>query len=116
MKIIKSNIVNLEQDKKTLYLLTKGRSTLVSKMTDEELDLDYPVDAYLFYEDENRRGETVRLLSIFSNGKVLSAQSKPFQESFEEIVDIMGDDPFSIHIEHLMSRNNRKFVMCTLVV
>ena len=45
MKLIKTNIENLEQDKKMLYRLTMGDSKGVAKMSDEELDRSYPVDA-----------------------------------------------------------------------
>ena len=114
MKVLKSNITNIESEKKLLYRLTKGESTAVSKLDDEELDQKWPVDAYLQYEDTNRSGDAVTLLSILSNGRVLTAQSKPFQDAFMEIVDIMDDDPITLRIHHYVSRGGRKFCTCAL--
>lgn len=115
MKIIKSNIENIENDKKMLYRLTKGTALSLSQLDDEQLDQSWPVDAYLIYEDTNQSGTTNTIISILSGHTVLSGQSQPFRDSFLEIVEIMEDEPFSIHIVHRISgKNKRKYVTCTL--
>ena len=43
MKIISTNIKDLEQNKKEIYILTKGVTLSVQKMTDEQLERVYPV-------------------------------------------------------------------------
>ena len=115
MKILKSNIENIENEKKMIYRLTKGTSKALSQLTDEELDQSWPVDAYLLYEDTNQAGSTNTILSILSGNTILSGQSAPFRETFMEIVDIMEDEPFSIHVQHRTSgKSKRKYVTCSL--
>ena len=114
MKILRTDVENLANEKKMLYKLTKGTSTSFKDMTDEELDQSWPVDAFLIYEDENRSGGTVTLITIISGNHALAGQSKPFIESFEEILDIMDGEPFSIHIHKLTSNKNRSFYTATL--
>lgn len=115
MKIIRTNIENLADDKKMLYRLTKGTAVSLSQLEDEQLDQSWPVDAYLVYEDTNQSGSTNTIISILSGHTVLSGQSQPFRDSFLEIADIMEDDPFSIHIVHRISgKSKRKYVTCTL--
>mgnify|MGYP003294670118 CR=1 FL=1 len=55
MKIIKTDIENLENDVVMLYKLTHNKSgKSATKLDDEELEKVYPVDAYLLYEDVNQ--------------------------------------------------------------
>lgn len=116
MKVIKSNVENIESEVVLFYTLIKGKknSVSVSKLEDEELDAEYPVDVYLLYEDLNNKGETVTLLSILSGERVLTAQSATFQRSFFEILDIVGDRAFSIRITDGESKSNRRFMDCEL--
>lgn len=116
MKIIKSNVENIENEVVLLYALTKGKKNTisVSKMSDEQLDNEYPVDVYLQYEDENNKGESVTLLSIMSGGTVLTAQSATFQRSFFEIVDIVGDKTFSIRVTDGKTKSDRRYMDCEL--
>lgn len=112
MKIVKTNIEDLSKNGKMLYMLTNQTSNTVavSKMTDEQLDQSWPVDAYLIYEDENNT-----YVSVLSGHTVLSGSSKPFRESFLKIVEAMQDEAFSIHVIHRVSASNsRKYVTCTL--
>ena len=110
-KVLRTNIEDLESNGKMLYMLTNQTSNTValSKMTDEQLDQSWPVDAYLIYEDEKNT-----YISILSGHTVLSGQSKPFRESFEKIIDAMKDEDFSIHVVSRVSSNQRKYVTCTL--
>lgn len=114
MKIIRTNIENLENEKKMLYRLTKGTSLSFKNMTDEDLDRSYPVTAYLIYEDTSNSGVTSTLISILSDDVIIGGQSKPFIDSFNEIIDIMGDDEISIHVNKYTSRQNRTFYTATL--
>lgn len=115
MKLIRTNIENLENEKVLLYKFTKGTSTSFKDLEDEELDKSWPVDGFLVYEEDTRTGNgTTTLISILSDGRIIGGQSKPFIESFLEIADIMENDPFAIHINKLHSRNNRDFYTATL--
>ena len=116
MKIIKSNLENIENEVVMLYALTKGKKNTVSvsKLDDEELEQEYPVDVYLQYEDENNKGESVTLLSIMSGNMVLTAQSATFQRSFFEIVDLVGDRPFSIRVIDGKTKSDRRYMDCEL--
>ena len=117
MKILKSNVENIENEKKLVYRLTKGTAVSLANMDDEQLDQSWPVDAWLLYEDTNASGNTNTILSILSGHTVLSGQSAPFRETFLEIVDIMEDEPFSIHVQHRVSgKSKRKYVTCSLDV
>lgn len=109
MKILKSNVENIANEKKLVYQLTKGTSISFKDMTDEELDQSWPVDAFIIYEEDDKK-----LISILSNKHVLGGQSKPFIDSFEEILEIMEDEPFSIHVQKLTSGKNRTFYKATL--
>lgn len=116
MKVLRSNVENIESEVVLFYALTRGKknTTSVSKLDDDELDVEYPVDVYLLYEDENNKGEPVTLLSIMSGERVLTAQSATFQRSFFEIVDIVGDKSFSIRVTDGESKSNRRFMDCEL--
>lgn len=109
MNLLKSNVENIGNEKKLVYKLTKGTSTSFKDMTDEQLDQSWDVDAYLIYEDGDKK-----LISILSGKTVFGGQSKPFIDSFEEILDIMEDEPFAIHVQRLMSNKNRTFYKATL--
>ena len=115
MKILNTNIEDLTENGKMLYMLTNQTSNTiaVSKMTDDELDKSWPVDAYLIYEDDSKDGANT-YVSILSGHTVLSGASKPFRESFMKIIEAMGTEAFSIHVIHRVSNNNRKYVSCTL--
>lgn len=114
MEIIRTNVDGLTENKKLMYKLTMGESKGVAKMTDEELDKSYPVDAYLFYTKEDNKGETVTLLSILSGKDVITAQSETLRKAFAEIADLMGNEPFSVRFEAAQSKNGRRFVYCVL--
>lgn len=115
MKILKTNIDNLAESAMLVYKLTKSKlAKSVNKMTDTELDNDYPVDAYLFYEDTNNKGEAIILLSILSGDTVIVAQSQTFRASFEDITEICGDRPFTIQVVTGTSKSGRRYMDCEL--
>lgn len=114
MKILRTDIENLAENKKTLYKLTQASSKSISKLPDEELDVSHPVDAYLLYEDKNSKGDPVTLLSIVSGSTVYTAQSKTLQESFFKIVDLMGTDPFAVIFTQGVAKSGRNFIDCEM--
>ena len=114
MKILKTDVENLEEEIVLLYKLTKGSSTSASKLSDEELDATYPVDAFVLYEDVNRKGEDVKILAILSGDRVITAQSETFQRSFFDIVDIVKNHSFSIKVTDGKTKSDRRFMNCEL--
>ena len=114
MKITKTNIENLAESKVMIYKLTKAPSLSLQKMNEEQLSKAYPVDAFLYYEDTNAKGETVNVLAILSGDVVLSTVGKTFIDSFFEIAELMGNDPFAIRVYVGESKSKRRFFDCVL--
>lgn len=114
MQILKTSIEDLENNKKELYILTKGVTKSVQKLTDEELSEPHAVHGFVLYEEENARLETVEVLAIKTDGFVLSTISATFKKEFFDIVDIMGDEPFAIRIIKGQTRGGRTFYTCAL--
>lgn len=117
MKIIRTSIKDLDTNILLKYRMTQGKTTkLVSKLTDEELAAQYRVVDFLEYEDVNKNGEVVSILSFLcDDDKVYSAQSLTFRETFKRIVDLVGDHrPFTIGIITSVSKAGRKFMDCDL--
>lgn len=111
MKIIATNIENLNEDKRTLYKLSKARGINVK---DCEADSEFPVDAYLLYEGENSRGDLQTVLAIISGENKLQTISKTFQNNFLEIAELMGNEPYTIKIIKSTTKAGREFVTCEL--
>ena len=109
MTIIKSNIDTT--DKKAVYRLTKSGS---QRVQDVEPGVSLPVDKYAIYTEQNSKGEEQTVLAIVSGGMKISTISTTFIRSFEECVDLMGDEQFSIIITGGTSKGGRKFVNCEL--
>lgn len=115
MKIIKTDIENLENDVVMLYKLTHNKSgKSATKLDDEELEKVYPVDAYLLYEDVNQKNEKVELLSILSGDFVVTAQSATLKRSFFEILDLVKGRGFSIKFTDGKTKSDRRFMDCEL--
>lgn len=116
MKVIRSNVENIENELVLLYTLTKGKKNkTASKLTDEELDRNYPVDVWLEYEDADKEGNPIKLLSIMSGDMVVVAQSAPLQRDFFEILEIVGNRNFTIRFTDGKSNAGRRFMSCELV-
>ena len=115
MQIFKTNIENIENDKKALYKLTKTPGVNVK---DIEPDKSHPVSAYALYEDvkETKDGTKAQavLAVVLEDGTKLQTISATFIEAFLEIVDIMGDEPFAIITRKSKSKAGREFVTCEL--
>lgn len=111
MEIIKTNIANLKEDKRTLYKLCKARGQNVK---DLEANSEHPVDAYLLYTDVNNKGDEQRVLTIMSGDLKMQTISKTFIESFLEVAELMGDEEYSIKIIKDITKAGREFVSCEL--
>lgn len=116
LKIIDTSNHELLNDPVFLYKMTRGKTTVsVNKLDDDQLDNDFSVSAWLIYTDVNSKGENVEILSVLTeSGLVLAAQSKTFKESFFDIVDIVGDRPFSIRVLSGTSKSGRRYMDCDL--
>lgn len=116
LKIIETSHHELLNDPVFLYKMTRGKTTVsVNKLDDDQLDNDFSVSAWLVYTDVNSKGEDVEILSVLTeSGLVLAAQSKTFKESFFDIVDIVGDRPFSIRVLSGTSKSGRRYMDCDL--
>ena len=111
MNIIKTNIANLAEDKRTLYKLAKSRGTNVK---DLENGSEHPVDAYLLYTDTNNKGDEQTVLTVLSGDLKMQTISKTFINSFLEVADLMGEDVYSIKIIKDVTKAGREFVSCEL--
>lgn len=117
MEFIKTNIDTA--NKKEVYRLTKGDSV---KVQDLQKGDSLPVDKYAVYNETKVRNRqdgtteeyTQQVLSFVSGKMKVGTISATFIKSFLEIVDIMGDEPFSIIVSGGKSRNGRDFVNCEL--
>lgn len=116
MEIIRTSDKDLINDPVFIYKMTRGKTTIsVNKLDDDQLDRDYAVSAFVLYKDVNSKGEDVEILSVLTeSGLVLAAQSKTFKESFFDIVDIVGDRPFSIRVLSGTSKSGRRYMDCDL--
>lgn len=114
MTIIRTNIENLAEDKKTLYKLTKSKGVAV-----KDAEGVFKVDAFLIYEDVNAKGEIQTVTAVLckdseGNSVKLQSISATFRREFEEIADIMGDEEFSIILVHGTTKSGRDFVSCEM--
>lgn len=118
MEIIKTNIANLADDKKTLYRLTMGESISIQKMDDDALSESYPVHGYVLRKDVNSKNEAVEILSILTEYQgrsvVLSTVSATFKQEFFKMLDLFGSDDFTIRITTGNSKSGRRYMSCTL--
>ena len=109
MNIIQTN----ETDKKGLYNLT--RSPKIRKMSDA-IGQQLAVATYAIYTDDKEDGSSVDILSIQDqDGTVYATNSATALSEFEGILEIMGDDPFSVEIIQGLSKAGRNFITLALV-
>lgn len=76
------------------------------------------VKKYMIFQDvKEKTDETVEILSILTpDNKVYSAQSETVKRSFKDIVNIMGDKPFTIIKTSGKTKAGRDFINCILDV
>lgn len=100
--------------KRELYRMTQDAGIKSMKEVESEAVID--VHQYIYYEDENSRGEIVHVLAIMGeSGEVWTTTSKTFQRSFDTIAELMEDEPFSIKKKEGISKAGRAYVDCALV-
>jgi hypothetical protein len=110
---IKINEKSRDFSKKELYLMTQGAEITTVKDVPDGTVIE--ISGFLYFDDE-KEDDTAHLLSILDNdGNVFTTQSKTFKDSFESIVEIMENEPFSIKKVSGESKAGRHFVDCTLV-
>lgn len=98
--------------KKGIYDLT--RSPKIKKLSDAVGSV-LPVSAYAIYLDEKNDGDAVQILSIQTDdGSVYATNSATANTEFETILDIMGQDPFSVEIIRGTSKAGREYITLAL--
>lgn len=101
-----------DMDTKLVYKLTKSKKNVSVKDLEDNTEIS-PAD-WLVYEDVNKNGEEVEILSILcKNGEVVTAQSPTFKESFFDMVEAFGND-FTCQKISGKSKNGREYVDCEL--
>ena len=113
MTIIKST-ANLTMKEK--YDLTRNPETL--RMSDHKGEI-LSVDQYMIREEINSAtGETVRIVSIKSDGEIYATNSTVFVREFESLLEMAESANDSIHHIKVItgrSRQNREYVTCVYV-
>ena len=114
MIIIRTNIKDIENNKKKVYKLTKSSGQNV-----KDVEGTYAVDEWAIYTEENAKGETNTVLAILGydvSGVPVKLQtiSSTFIRDFCEVCDLMGEEDFAIDIIHGKSKSGRDFVSCEL--
>lgn len=117
MEFIKTNIDIA--DKKAVYRMTKGDSAKVQDLPKGE---SLPISKYAVYNEtkvRNKQDGTTeeyeqQVLTFVSGNMKAGTISNTFIKSFLEIVDIMGDEAFSIIVTGGKSKNGREYVNCEL--
>lgn len=109
-------ISNQEYNEIEKYLMTI--SPAIESMKNLPDGEKIPVKKHMIFEDvKEKTGETVEILSILtSDNKVYSAQSETVKRSFNDIVKIMGDKPFTIIKTSGKTKAGRDFINCILDV
>lgn len=110
MNILKKMPQNLEEDKVTLYRLTKDICNKMKDCAGQRLS----VEAYCLYEDVNTKGDQVTLLSIMSEGVVYTTSSQTFIDAFNDMIEVFEDDIPDIEVVEGTSKNNRSYITCRL--
>lgn len=114
MIIIRTNIADIENNKKKVYKLTKASGNNV-----KDVEGTYAVNEWAIYTEENSKGEENTVLAVLAfdvSGVPVKLQtiSQTFIRDFLEIADLMGDEDFAIDIVHGKTKAGRDFVSCEL--
>lgn len=107
---------NQEYNEIEKYLMTI--SPVIESMKTVPDGTKIEVKKYMFFQDvKESTGESVEILSILTpDNKVYSAQSGTVKRSFNDIVNIMGDKPFTIIKISGKTKAGRDFINCILDV
>ena len=108
--IIKSN---KELTKRESYKMTLDPA--IKKMKDF-IGVQIEVAAYCLYQDVNKDGKEVEVLSIMDkDGGVCATNSETFKRDFMNIAELMDGEEYTIKIISGQSKAGREFITCTLV-
>lgn len=107
-------ISNQDYNEIEKYLMTI--SPAIESMKNVPDGTKIQVKKYMMFQDvKENTGETTEILSILAqDNKVYSAQSTTLKRSFNDIVNIMGDKPFTIIKTSGKTKAGRDFVNCIL--
>lgn len=117
----KKNILKASKEfgKRELFALTTGNAT---KPMRDALDSTLAVKDWVIYEypyTEENGEETIRkaVTLVTDDGEIFGSSTKPFVEAFEEITEVLEDEPVGgLLVVEKESRNNRKYLTCTLAI
>lgn len=110
MKIIETS---KELNKAEIYMLTKSPVIKTVKECEGEV---VKVSVWCRYTDINQRGNETELLAFMSeDNKIYATNSQTFMKSFQDVVDIFGEDMPPITILKGVSKNNKEFVNCAYI-
>lgn len=109
-------ISNQEYNEIEKYLMTI--SPAIESMKNVPDNSKIQVKKHMIFQDvKENTGETVEILSILTpDNKVYSAQSTTVKRSFNDILNIMGDKPFTIIKTSGKTKAGRDFINCILDV
>lgn len=107
---------NQEYNEIEKYLMTISPAIVSMKNVSDGTKIQ--VKKYMLFQDvKENTGEVVEILSILTlDNQVYSAQSGTLKRSFLDIVDIMGDKPFTIIKTSGKTKAGRDFINCILDV
>lgn len=104
-----------EFSKVEVYKMTQDKGAVSVKDVPDGTIL--PVSGYLLYEDVDHKGENHELLSVLGeDGTVWTCQSATFKRSFTQIANLFEDEPFSIKKMSGVTKANKDYVDCCLVM
>lgn len=103
--------------KKEQFKVSDFNGTLkLDKETSEGNEVKIDVDYYAILSVDNDSGENYEVVVVVDkNGTRYSTGSGAFRNSFDKIVEIMDDEPFSIIVFKKESkRTGKSYICCTL--
>lgn len=114
MNIVKTMPENLTANKKVVYVLTKGPSTM-AKTIDERQKLT-PI-AWCEFIDTDKDGKENNVLSILTEEcGVVSSISETFRREFYYMAEMFAGEKFSFRVVHGSTKAGREFTSCTLYI
>lgn len=97
------------------YLMTVAPN--IRSVKDIPDDTTFNAVASCVFEDVKEDGDVATIFSVLTdNGEVLSAQSKTFRQSFEDIVGAVGAYPVPVKKISGKTKAGREYVNCVLDV
>ena len=111
MKIIDTNIANINDDKKAVYKLTRAKGVNVKDLANSD---KLKMETWALYSDVSAKGNEQTVLAIISGENKYHTISPTFQRDFADIVSLMDGEDFTIIITKATSKGGREFVTCEL--